>query len=208
MRKKELQLLVLAAALAPGLRAQTLGVGAEATLAKPIKNIAGSNSWLQGRDAEGFGGHVSWYLAHSQALVLRADLLDLKTGTVAMVPNSKGPAVYFEQAKVTMQSAGFDYDFYLSGRTQDGAYLGFGLGASKARFQNAYMLPKSTGPAPAVWPANQTKVAPQFALVAGWSYMEYVGLEFRFAQSNYKGVGFPGTLVEAPVFGLSLVVEF
>ena len=206
MRHSVLPSLILLSALAPGLRAQDIGV--QVGLVKPIADLNGG-SWIQGRTGGSYGGHVSFYWSGNQALVPHFDVLDLRPGPVAIEDAHTSVRQFNEQARVRIQSFGADYDFYLSGTLEEGFYLGAGLGVAEAKFQGAILLPGGAGyaVAPGAWPAYQNKKAAQFALTSGLRLASFMALEFRFSQANFKGIGVPGTLVRGPAFALNLMLE-
>lgn len=116
--------------------------------------------------------------------------------------------LFVEQAKVQIRSAGLDYAYYFYS-LEGGPYAGLGLAVAEARFGSASQVPNAGVGGPlSPWPSDQVKKAPQYALMAGWKFNPAFGLELRFTQSEFKGVATPGTIVKAPVFGLSLTAEF
>jgi len=209
MRRPVLVALCLLGASGFVLQAQFVDFGAQLTLAKPTMDLEGG-TWIRGRSALGFGLRLPCYFDRNQALVPRLDVLNIKAGPVAILNGATSDRNYTALAKVRLVSLGVDYDYYLSGRPEDGPYLGCGLGLSQADFQNAQLLPGGYGPPlpDGAWPVDQTKKAVQYALQAGWKLDEHLAVEARYTQSDFKSVGTPGTLVKAPVFSFSIVVEF
>jgi len=202
--------LALALSMGAGLQAQeSVGFGVQGTLAKPTSDVDGGK-WFRGRDAKGYGLRVPIRLEGSHVLVPRVDVLDLRPGQVNVISSDKTVHLYTEQAKVQIQSAALDYFYYLNDHADQGAYFGGGVGYSRARFTQSVMVPGGLGdPLPAgTWSAGQTRRAIQYDLLMGWKFIPYLGLEFRFTQGNYKSIGINNTLVKAPVFGLSLTLEF
>jgi hypothetical protein len=203
--------LLLGALAATALRAETYtDLGATLTLAKPVADIDGG-TWIPGRAARGFGLRLPWHFQEDQALVPRIDVMDLGTGPVHVLSFDNSYHLYTVQAKVRIQTYGLDYQWYFHRNAESGGYLLGGLAWSQGRFSDAVQVPGGIGgalPDGGPWPGEQVKKTVQYGMGGGWKLSQAYGVEFRFTQSTFRSVGTAGTVVKAPMFGISFTAEF
>ena len=206
MKHSLLCLACLWAMTAPGLLGQSFG--ATVTAAKPVSDVEGG-PWIHGRGATGFGLRAPYDLSSDWQVVSRLDVVNLRAGAMNLRDANTNGVDYIEQGKVQTRSLSWDLNYGLAGRLDEGTYVGFGLGIVQARFTDVVLAPDSPAtPAGVTWPAAQNKLSVQYAALAGVKFLTHLGLEARFTQGNFKAVGVSGTRMQAPMFCLSLFIEY
>lgn len=206
--KRYLQALTLCALAGP-LGAQDVGFAVQAGFLKPMDNLEG-DAWSRGKGALTYGISVPIRISPSEVLVPRLDVWTRGAGAVMLLADDKITKQYLLQSKVETRSLGMDWDFYILGRPDEGAYLGVGLAAAQVRFSGTTFIGQELPNVvlPDAWPSHQTKVVPQYVLCAGCRFSEHFGAETRLTRSSVHGVGLPGTVVVATNLAFSLVCNF
>lgn len=143
------------------LQAQSTHFGLQGTLAYPTSDL-GAKDLLDDSLGYGLGAHLVIGFAGGHAIVPRVDY------------------AYFEKSnptrKVEVWQVGADYDYFLSGQVNQGAYVGAGLGLGLARFEvNAPGMSD-----------NDTPNTTYGSVSAGYLFTPHLGAEIRYVYAKYK----------------------
>jgi hypothetical protein len=200
----------LTAMLGSTLTAQAVFIGGQATASFGQGDFNGGQ-WL-GSSKPGYGGGLRLPIdfENRNVIVPRVDVMSYKQRPLDIIQGDKSVMLYSEAADVRVMSFGVDYDLAL-GEQDTGFYILAGLGYSRGYFKNPVLraggLPYAT-PAPSQLIPNQNTGSGQYAVGVGWHLTRHLGVESRFTQSNFRGVGGGWTEVKAPAFNFSATCRF
>jgi hypothetical protein len=168
----------------------SLYFGAQATVARPLGSLAGTD-WMDGQSGAGAGVHVLLGLTPGQALMPRLDYTHFSKSESGVART------------VRLYQLGADYDWSLFDDVESGPYLGLGLGLESGRFELS-----GQG-----YSASSTSTAGYLDGVAGLMVTAHVGAELRFIWSRFDPDltafaprGYTGKLnLNAPTLNASLI---
>ncbi len=182
--------LALALAASPLAQAQDFHVGGQVTLSKPMGDLGGSD-YLDGKTGLGFGIHSLIGLNNGHAIVPRFDFITYKRS----VHTADGDADF----KVNTMMLGVDYNYFVSGKANEGLYLGGGLGYGSTKFE------VSSGPVS----VSDTPKSIYVAGIVGYMFTPNIGAELRYVSASYEpeALGMKDT-VSSPVLNATFVVRF
>ena len=204
-------LLVVSTAVSGIAQAQSAdwSFGGQLSLSHPLGDL-GDKDWLKAEAGEapygfgvgklgyGIGGHAMYDLKGGHAIVGRVDYTMFKRDETY---TGDGWNI-----KVKKLDIGADYNYYLSGRRNEGLYGLAGLGFSSGKYEWAYT---DMG-------INKTKSAIYLALGGGYFFTKNFGAELRYVHVKYNGIDLsqdlPGGLTDvsfsAPTLNLSFVARY
>lgn len=160
--KLSLALCLTGLALASGpLNAQDIKFGLQGTVAFPTSDL-GDKGLLDNSLGYGLGAHAVIGFSGGHAVVPRLDY------------------TYFEKSsptrKVQQLQLGADYNYFFSGKVNQGFYVGAGLGFGMAKFE--MNLPGGSD--------NDTPNSPYGAVSAGCMFTPNMGAEVRYVHAKYE----------------------
>ena len=166
------------------LAAQEVQFGLQGTVALPTGDL-GDRTYLDQALGYGFGAHAALGFANGHAVVPRLDY----THFVKSSPTRK----------VQMLQLGADHTWFPSGKVNQGAYLGAGLGFGLAKFE--VDLPGAG--------ADDTPNTAYGAVSAGYMFTPHMGAELRYTHAKYKPERFGAKPeVTSPAVHASFVYRF
>lgn len=143
------------------LAAQDLRFGLQATLASPLGDL-GDKAMLDGSLGYGIGAHAMIGFAGGHAIVPRLDY------------------TYFEKSsptrKAQMFQVGADYNYFISGKVNQGLYVGVGVGFGMTKFE--VNTP--------TWSSEDTPNTAYGAASAGYMFTPNLGAEIRYTYAKYE----------------------
>jgi hypothetical protein len=165
MRKiHHLALGLSALALSGGsLSAQECNFGGQVSAAIPAGPLS-SKDWVDGKPGAGIGVQAIIGFQGGHAIVPRFDYTYFKKSEAGV------------DRKVQMFQFGADYNYFLSGKVNDGPYVGAGLGFGSAKFELSGLGSS----------ASDTPTSPYTAVSGGWMFTKNMGAELRYTWSRYK----------------------
>jgi hypothetical protein len=135
--------------------------GLQATLAYPTSDL-GNKAYLDTAAGYGVGANLQFTFEGGHAVVPRLDY------------------TYFEKSgptrKVQMFLIGADYNYYVSGMTNNGFYLGGGLGFAMAKFEIDLQTSSD----------SDTPNSGYADVAFGYTFNRNIGAEFRYVYTKYK----------------------
>jgi len=158
--KRTPKLLLIIAGLAmvgSGLRAQDLKYGLHASVALPLGDIA-KTDYLDDELGFGVGANMIIGFPRGHAIVPRLDYSYFKKSDPTR--------------KVQMLQIGADYNYFISGQTSRGFYVGGGLGYGKAKF--------------ATDSVDDTPGNYYLSASAGCMFTQNLGAEVRYSWAKYE----------------------
>ncbi len=175
------------------LSAQQYSFGGQVSAAIPTGPLA-SKDWQDGKLGAGVGLHVVIDLQGGHALVPRLDYSRFKKSESGV------------DRKVQTYQFGVDYNYFLSGKVNQGPYFGAGIGFAHAKFELTGLGDSS----------SDTASEAYGALEGGWMFTRNLGAELRYTYSPYKPEmadfaprGYTGKpTVNAPGLSASFIFRF
>jgi len=155
--------LSLAAMASAPLAAQELSYGGQVTASLPAGPLS-SKDWLDGQLGGGAGVHMVIGFKGGHAIVPRFDYTYFKKSQDGW------------DRKVQLFQVGADYNYFLSGKVNEGPYAGAGIGYGSSKFER-----NGFG-----YSANDTPDTAYVAASAGWMFTRNLGAEVRYTWSKYK----------------------
>ena len=183
MNKLTGYILATAAALmicAPAAQAQAVAYNAKATISVPMGG-EGNGYFLDHKVGAGVGVAAQIPIFKAGSLVPRIDY--------TMYKNED-----YRDAKAQYLKAGFDYDYYFSGKANKGPYAGVGVGEGSTEFQQAGRVK-----------SNQN--AAYYAAQVGTMFTKHMGAELRYTYTEYNTRSFRYQ-VDVPTLDASFVYRF
>lgn len=170
--------------IAGPLAAQDVQFGLQGTLALPTSDL-GDRAYLDKALGYGLGAHAVIGFAGGHAVVPRLDY------------------TYFEKSsptrKVQLLQLGADYNYFFSGKVNQGAYVGAGLGFGMAKFEMD--LPGASD--------DDTPNTAYGAVSAGYMFTPHMGAELRYIHAKYKPELFGAKPeVTSPTVNASFIYRF
>ena len=165
---------------APIAQAQDVAYSAKATVSVPMGG-EGNGYFLDHKVWAGVGVAASIPVFKAGALVPRIDYTMYK---------NEGSG----DAKAQYLKAGFDYDYYFSGKANKGLYAGVGIGEGSTEFQQDGRAKTNQ---------NHAYGAAQI----GSMFTKHAGVELRYTYTEYKTRSFRYT-VDAPTLDASFIYRF
>lgn len=181
--------LAMLALAASALQAQNIKPGAQLSLSFPQGDM-GNSDYLDGQLGVGLGAHVLVDLNGGHAIVPRVDY--------TMYKKSSYQGYSGLDFKVSDLKLGVDYNYFIDGKANQGAYLLGGLGYSSAKWE------LSAGP----FAYSQTKGAAYIAIGGGYDFNANVGAELRYTHAKYNNVADSGLDLTGPAFNASVTFRF
>jgi hypothetical protein len=175
------------------LSAQEINYGGQISAALPAGPLS-SKEWQDGQFGGGGGVHMVIGFQGGHAIVPRFDYTYFKKSESGV------------DRKVQMYQIGADYNYFLSGKVNEGPYLGAGAGFGSAKFE-------LTGYG---YAASDTPNTAYGAVAGGWMFTKNMGTELRYTWSRYKPElnnfaprGYMGKqTVDSPTINASFIFRF
>lgn len=177
----------------PSLSAQEYSFGGQLSAVIPAGPLS-SKDWLDSKPGAGVGAHMVIGFQGGHAIVPRIDYTYFKKSESGV------------DRKVQTYQIGADYNYFLGGKVNQGAYLGAGLGFGSAKFE-------LTGLGSA---SSDTPTSVYGTVECGWMFTKNMGAELRYTWSRYKPEvanfaprGYTGNpTVDAPTINASFIFRF
>jgi len=168
------------------LEAQALSCGAQVSLCFPQGDL-GASGFLDHRFGGGLGLQLGIAFPGGHVIVPRVDCAEFRNA-------GNG------DAKARVYQVGLDYDWYpFTGRAEDGAYLGFGVGYGFTHYQQTTPYGR----------LSDTPSNVYYAFAAGYRFTRHLGAELRYTYVEYTPT-FTGaeSTIDAPAANASLTIHF
>jgi len=176
---------VLVGPCGSALEAQALSCGAQVTLAYPLGDL-GASSALDHHPGGGAGLHLDIAFPGGHSILPRVDYTTFRD-------SGNG------DARARLFLAGADYDYFLGGKANAGAYLGLGLGYGSCRVQLDT-------------PAGRLNDTPNNVYIAGQvgcMFTRNLGVELRYLHVEFKPDSDSGwAAIDSPTVSASLIVRY